>query len=356
MKLIVLAGGQGTKMWPYSTEKKPKHFQSVVGNQTLFQDTVYGLLEGFRPEDIIISTKKMYVDHVLNQTPEILKKNIIAEPDAKKNQGPGTLYSAMKTDYMYPGEPFYVVQSDCIREPNHKFLDLINQTDKFVSTHKKITTGVRNPLYPVMGVDYFELSNQIPSEGNAEIYGVKKFLGRLPTYEETKAMVDNFHVVIHCNHLSWYSDLLLEATQKYHNDWYEKMIQIRDTFGKHNEDELTEKLYSEITNPGNIEEVTSHIFEESGAVFMLPFKWTDVGTWDSLYEYSVQGKGENYKDGDIIDIDTTNSLIKGKKGKIIATIGVDNLVIVDTDEALFICRRDRSGDVKEVLKRIEDNR
>ncbi len=353
MKIIVLAGGQGTKMWPYSTEDKPKQFQAVIGEQTLFQTTVYGLLEGFNLEDIIISTKKKYVDFVLTQTPEILRKNIIAEPDAKKNQGPGTLYSAMKTDYMYPGEPFFVVQSDCLREPNHKFLEMIREVDKFVSTHKKITTGVRNPLYPVMGVDYFQLSKQIDSEGNLEIFEVEKFLGRLPTFEETKTMVDNYHVVIHCNHLSWYSDLLLEATKEFHNDWYEKMIEIRDTFGKNNEEELTEKLYSEIPNPGNIEEVTSHIFEESGAVFMLPFRWTDVGTWDSVYEYFSQGKSLNYKDGDILDIDTTNSLIKGRKGKLIATLGVDNLVIVDTDEALFVCRKDRSGDVKEILQRLE---
>lgn len=353
MKLIILAGGQGTKMWPYSTEDKPKQFQSVVGEKTMFQTTVHNLLEGFSAEDIIISTKKRYLTHVFEQTPEILKKNIIAEPDAKKNQGPGTLYSALKTEYMYPGEPFLVVQSDCIREPNHKFLEMIVELDTLVRKTKKIFSAGRKPIYPAMGVDYFQLGDRMETDSELEVHNVKKFLGRLPTFEDTKNMIENYHVVIHCNHHCGYVDLFMEATEKYHNDWYEKMIEIRDTFGKHNEEELTEKLYSEIPNPGNIEEVTSHVFEENGGIVLLPFRWTDVGTWDSVYEYFALEKGANYLDGKIIPIDTSNSLIKGTAGKLIATIGVDNLVIVDTEDALFICRRDRAGDVKEILQRLE---
>jgi mannose-1-phosphate guanylyltransferase len=354
MKLIVMAGGQGSKLWPYSTEEKPKQFQPVIGEQSLFQKTVYGLLEGFGVEDIFISTKKKYVKYVLEQTPEIPMRQIIAEPNAKKNQGPGTIYAAMKIADVYPDEPFMVIQSDCIREPNSKLIEMINESDKLVKSTKKLLTGGVRPLYPAMGVDYFQLGEKVKEKTSLEVYTVDKCVYRLGTYKETKALIENFHVVTHTNFQCWFSDLLLEATKELRPGWYEKMIKIRDSFGKANEDQITEQLYSEIENPGNIEEVTFNIFEKNGLVVLLPFKWTDVGTWGSIYEYFTSNGGSSYKDGDIADVDTKGCLIKGKKGKVIATLGIEDLVIVDTDEALLICKKDESGSIKKVLDKMDE--
>ncbi len=152
-----MAGGQGTKLWPYSTDDIPKQFQTILGETTLFQMNVKALLKAFSVEDIFISTKKKYVKFIKDQTPEILEDHILAEPDAKKNMGPGTIYAVLKVDSMYPGEPFMVVQSDCIRDPEEKFIEMIKESDKLVRKTKQLISGGARPHSPIMGIDYFQL-------------------------------------------------------------------------------------------------------------------------------------------------------------------------------------------------------
>lgn len=354
MKLIIMAGGQGTKLWPYSRVEKPKQFQSIQGEKSLFQNTVEDLLEGFKVEDIFIATKKRYVDLVKKQTPMILKNQIIAEPDAKKDMGPANIYAALKVESMYPGVPFMVIQSDVLRSPNKKFLEMISDFEKTVLATRKLLTGGIRPSYPAMGVDYIRLGNKHSSNTNTEFYEVEKFVPRLDSFKETKELIENFHVVTHANFHCWFSDELMEATKKYRPNWHTQLSKIRESFGKKNEEQKTEKLYSEIKQAGKIEEVTSHIFEESGLMALLPFKWTDVGTWGSIHEYFTGGIG-NHLDAEVVTIDTKDSLVKGKKGKVIATLGVEELIVVDTEDALLIINKERASDIGLILKNLEES-
>src|SRR3989337_1033174 len=106
MKIIVTAGGQGTKLWPYSRENKPKQFQSVVGDSTLYADTINMLLKKFQPEDIFISTKRKFIKYVSEQSPQIPLKNYIVEPDVAKDRGPGEGLAFLRLSIAHPDEPF----------------------------------------------------------------------------------------------------------------------------------------------------------------------------------------------------------------------------------------------------------
>lgn len=353
MKLIVLAGGQGTKLWPMSRERLPKQFQNIIGDKTLFRRNIEALLSSFSTDDIFISTKEGYRDLVIKDAPEIPEENFIYEPDIKKNQGPGTAYAAFKVAYRYPDEPFMVVQADCVRQPEEDFIRMIQAADKLVRRDKKLITGGIRPLYPDMGSDYLQLGERVGNDDDVDIYKIDKFIPRLNDYTKTKDLIESFHVSTHSNHHCWYADLLLEAFAQYKPNWYENFKKMRAVFGTKDEQSKTYELYSQL-DEGPIEDVTKYIFESEGNVILLPFKWTDMGTWDSVYSYFDKGeKTDNYFDGDTISIDTESSLVKGKKGKIIATIGVENLVIVDTDDALLICDRDKTGDIKKILEELK---
>src|SRR5258706_16148908 len=112
MKIIVTAGGQGTKLWPYSREHKPKQFQAVVGETSLYTDTIMTLLKKFAPEDIFISTKRKFIKYVSEQSPQIPLKNYIIEPDVAKDRGPGEGLAFVRMSVSFPGEPFFLVQAD----------------------------------------------------------------------------------------------------------------------------------------------------------------------------------------------------------------------------------------------------
>jgi mannose-1-phosphate guanylyltransferase len=350
MKIIVTAGGQGTKLWPYSRTNKPKQFQPIVGDKSAYQEAVETLLKAFPAEDIFISTKHKFIRYVSEQSPQIPLKNYIVEPDVAKDRGPGEGLAFLRLSVEYPGEPFFVVQADCIRLPESAFLDMITAAGKIVASNKKYITGGIKATEPNLGVDYLQLGEQASNSFGQDVYSITEFLGRRSSYRETKELIENFHIVTHCNHSCWYPDLMLDAYKEYRPDWYDALMKIRDCFGKPGEDAAIESIY-ESMEKGATEEVTKHILKGS-QIILLPFKWTDIGTWSSVYEFFVNGDGKaNYKDGKVVTCDTTGSIIKSNNPqKLIAVAGVQDLVVIDTEDVLLVIPKQKMEQIKDVQK------
>lgn len=349
MKIIVTAGGQGTKLWPYSRETKPKQFQPVVGDNSLYAETINTLLKRFTPEDIFISTKRKFIKYISEQSPQIPLKNYIIEPDVAKDRGPGEGLAFLKLSVYYPDEPFFVVQADCVRKPENAFLDMIEEAGKLVERDKKYVTGGLKATEPNMGVDYLQLGEKVKG-AKGEMYEVEDFLGRKSSYRETKELIENFHIVTHCNHSCWYPGLMLDAYKQYRPDWYEALMKIKDVLDKPGEDAAIEEIY-ETMEKGATEEVTKEVMKAGDArIILLPFKWTDIGTWGSVYEFFVDGDGlGNYEDGRVVTVDTKGSLIKtSSEKKLIAVAGVEDLVIVDTEDVLLVIPKDKIEKIKEI--------
>ncbi len=349
MKIIVTAGGKGTKLWPYSREHKPKQFQSVVGDTTLYSDTVELLLKKFQPEDIFISTKRKFIKYVSEQSPQIPLKNYIVEPDAAKDRGPGEGLAFVHLSLVAPNEPFFIVQADCVRKPEEAFLQMIEEAGKIVERDKKYITGGLKATEPNMGVDYLQLGRRV--DGSREdMYEIQSFLGRKSSYRATKDLIENFHIVTHCNHSCWYPELMLEAYKKYRPDWYKALMKIKDAIGKSGEDAVIEKIYHTMAK-GPTEEVTKQIMQSGDArVILLPFKWTDIGTWGSVYDFFVDGDDSgNYEDGAVVAVDTVGSLIKtSNRKKLVAVAGIKDMIIVDTDDVLLVIPKDKIEKVKDI--------
>jgi len=355
MKIIVTAGGQGTKLWPYSRESKPKQFQPVVGDNSLYTDTINALLKKFAPEDIFISTKRKFIKYISEQSPQIPLKNYIIEPNVAKDRGPGEGLAFLRLSVSFPDEPFFLVQADCVRLPEDKFLQMIEDAGKLVERDKKYISGGIKATEPDLGVDYLQLGERVQNDTKQEVYVIDAFLGRKSSYRETRDLIENYHIVTHCNHSCWYPGAMLEAYQKYRPDWYEALMRIKEVLDKPGEDAAIEEIYSTMEK-GATEEVTKHVMEAGEArIILLPFKWVDVGTWGSVYEFFADGSGDNYTDGQVVTVDTTGSLIKTSSDKkLIAVAGVEDLVIVDTDDVLLIVPKDRIEKIKEIQAVLAD--
>jgi mannose-1-phosphate guanylyltransferase len=348
MKLIVPAGGQGSKIWPYSRDSKPKQFQKILGDQSLFAYNVELISKWFNPQDIYISTKKMYVKWVIEQTPKIPMRNIIIEPDIKRDRGPAEGYAFLRLSMDAPEEPFMLIQSDCLRLPEENFRHTIEEADKLVRRDKKYITGGAKATYPVLGVDYLRLGDKVPVDSDLEVFKVDEFVGRTGDYYKTKDLIENFYITTHSNHACWYPELMLDAYRDYRPDWYDALMKIRDVVGKPDEEEKTEQIYSDMKS-GSTEEVTRHVFPK-GYVILLPFKWTDVGTWDSVYEYFAKD-GEVYADAKVMALNSSGSLVKcHSKEKLVALMDVHDLVVVDTEDVLLILPRSKVDAVKDIQK------
>lgn len=346
MKIIVTAGGQGTKLWPYSRQDKPKQFQPIIGTTSSYAETIRTLLTAFAPEDIYISTKRKFIKYVSEQSPQIPLRNYIVEPDIAKDRGPGEGLAFLRLSVFHPEEPFFVVQADCVRKPETAFLQMIKDAEKLVKRDKKFISGGIKATEPNLGVDYLQLGEKIAAGSKQEVYEVTEFLGRKSSYRETKQLIENFHIVMHCNHSCWYPDLMLNAYKAYRPDWHKALMQMRDAFDKPGEDAEIERIYADMEK-GATEEVTKQVMKD-GHIILVPYKWTDIGTWGSVYEFCVD-EGENCADGRTVTINASGSLIKNSNpDKLIALAGVEDMVVIDTDDVLLVIPRNKMEQIKDI--------
>lgn len=353
MKLIVTAGGQGKKIWPMSREAYPKQFQAVVGDVPLYQNTINTLLKSYKASDIFISTKKRYLDIAQKQSPEIPKENYICEPDIAKDRGPGEGIAFTTLSIKHPDEPFMIVQSDVLREPGEKFLQMIAEAEKIEIRDRKFMSGGIKATYPILGVDYLRLGKRVHTN-DIEIYKTDEFIPRVDDYQKTKELIKSFHVATHSNHMCWYPDLMLDAYKKYRPDWYKSLMEIKEYLAKDPASLKIDEIYSQM-EAGMTERVTENIVTD-GYTILLPFKWSDIGTWDSVYEF-FDPQGGTHIDGNGIAYDAQNCLIKNDNPKkIIALCGIRDMMVIDTEDALLVVDKDSVQDVKKVVELLKEKK
>ncbi len=350
MKFIVTAGGQGTKLWPLSRNSIPKQFQPITGTTSTFAQNIEVLLTKYAPSDIFISTKRKYVKHVLEQAPQISFNNLIIEPDYEKSRGPGEGYAFLKLSLIAPDEILMLIQSDVVRLPQENFLTYVEEIEKVVKTEKKFVTGGKKAIKPEMGADYLKLGKLVKTQNNVDFYECGSFVPRLNEYKATEQLINDFHVVLHVNHFACYPHMILDAYKKFRPDWHEALMKIRDVIGDENEESKTNEIY-ETMEAGSTEEVTVNLLNKENFIIALTnFAWTDFGTWGSVQDFA-QSLGTKRKK--TIVLDSEGSFGKARDGKLIVIYGVDDVVVIDTDDALLVIHKEKTGKVGEVLKEIK---
>src|SRR3989338_6041137 len=241
-------------------------------------------------------------------------------------------YEALRTKFK-PEEIYVKMIGDCA--------SLARRENKY------ITCGFR-PDYPVMGVDYLIKGERVSGENNVGIYKVDKFVWR-GSKEQTEDFIKQDNALVHANHTCMTPRNLLYILQKYKPEWYGPLMNIIN-----GGDLKTE--YSNMP-PGPIEDVTQQVHAAGESLVVeLPFKWVDFGTFESLFKY-LKEKGLYQTPENIVEINSPNNFIKlDDSNKVIALIGIDNFIIVDTGDALLICDKDQTGQVGEALKEVKSRK
>lgn len=342
---VIICGGFGTKLWPVSREHRPKHFIPLVGEKSLFELNYKALRTHFKPEEIYVSTNEDQLKFVKQQAPDMPSENYILEPEMR-NQGPATgLIAAVLYKKGIKDEPFMIVQADVLRDPTDSFIKMMLDTGNVASRENKYITGGIKTDYPVMGVDYLVKGEKVSDEGSVGIFEVAEFVWR-STEEETKELIKKEGVLIHTNHTCMTPANMLDMLRKYKPEWYEPLMNIVDGAD-------LKKEYSKMP-PGPIEDVTQKVHEAGESLVVeLPFKWFDIGTFATLHEYLKVKKLYKVPES-VVDLSGKDNFVKlDDANKVVVLVGVDKLVIVDTGDALLICDKDHTSEVKKGLEEVK---
>ncbi len=343
---LIMAGGRGTRFWPKSRKSLPKQFLSLTGDgKTMLQLTVERILPIVDMEDIFISTNYDYKDIVIEQLPDLPKKNILCEP-VGRNTAPCIGLGAIHIQKKYDDAIIFVISSDHQIKIPELYRDTLLQGSLIASENNNIVQIGITPNYPETGYGYIKFD---PEQRKISAYKVDKFVEK-PNLEKAKEYLKTNQYLWNAGLFIWKASTVLSCMKEFMKDTYDKLMVIQDSIGQEDYEEILEKEFSSMESIS----IDYGIMEKAEDIYVIPgnFGWDDVGSWLAVGRLQNKNEDGNVINGDVITLKTEDSIIQGNN-KLIAIIGVENIIVVDSDDALLIADADHAGDIKEVMEILE---
>jgi len=350
MKIVIFAGGAGTRLWPLSRKKTPKQFEKIIDNQSTLQLSVKRLLPEFDPQDIYISTNIAYEKIVKKQLPQIPEENFFFEPE-KKNVGPAiALVAGCFYRFQDPEEPFVILWSDHLIKKEKFFCEIIKNGVNYINQEKnKILFIGIDPRFPSTNLGYIHYGQQIKKEPNFAIHQFRGFRYK-PDPETAEQYFQSGEYAWNLGYFISTPKFIYQAFKRYTPDLYRKVEKILDHYGKKDYHQTLNQIYSQI-EPISFDNAVPENIDPQDALVMVveDFGWSDIGTWESIQE-AFQDENGNYFYGNAYIKDVFNSLIYNKeKKKLVVCFGSKNLVVVNTKDVLMVIEKSALPRLKEIL-------
>lgn len=340
--IVIMAGGIGSRFWPYSRNDRPKQFLDILGTgRTLLQMTYDRFQEISSPDKFYVVTNQQYFDLVKEQLPEISDNQILTEP-LRRNTATCIAYAVYKINAIDPKATLVVAPADHLITQESKFHAAIDQACHAAQTEGRLITMGIQPNRPETGYGYIQYLEQ---EGQ-EIFKVKTFTEK-PNLKLAKTFLESGDFVWNSGMFIWKVSSIISAYEKYMPDVSEVFNEGVEFLGKENEQEFITKAYSLLKNIS----IDNGIMEHSDQVYVIPatFGWSDLGSWNSLHDLKKKDKKNNVVEGNAILYDTENSYVKVSSDKLVVVQGLDNYLINESDNVILICKLDAEKKFREFV-------
>lgn len=346
--VAIMAGGIGSRFWPQSRTSYPKQFLDILNTgKTLIQQT-YERYASFIPaENIFVVTSIDYAKIVEEQLSNIPINNILTEP-SRKNTAPCVAYISFKIFKQDPEACLIVAPSDHIIMDVPTFTRISNNALEFVATHDAMITLGIEPTYPNTGYGYIQYDNTNAAQN---IFKVKTFTEK-PNLEIAKSFILSGDFLWNAGIFVWKIKTILNALEAYQPEMYELFEIEQTSFNTTLEYKAIERIYPLCTNIS----IDVAVMEKADNVFVIPssFGWSDLGTWNSAYENLEKDYlGNAVASKNVIIIDATKCIVSAPAEKLVLIQGLDDCIVVDTKDALMICKKDKEQEIKEYVAEVK---
>lgn len=344
---LILAGGVGSRLWPRSRESRPKQLLDLISERSMLQETVARVEPLVPPEQIIIMTNQGYVGAVQKQLPHLPPENVIGEP-AVRGTASAVGYGAAVIGRRDPSAVMCALHADHYMRDVEGFRRALQAAAGVAGHGYLVTLGIQ-PHAPVTGYGYVERGEKLGLFDGHVAYRVVRFTEK-PDAETAEAFVMSGRYYWNSGLFTWQVSTILEAFARHMPDTYEKLQVMTSAIGTDRELETLVRVWPTLEN----QTIDYGIMERAERVAVVPadFGWSDVGTWNALFDLLEADSERNVVSGNHLGVDTRGSFIYSD-GRLIATIGVEDLIIVDTGDVVLVCPRNRAQDVKIVVDRLK---
>ncbi len=340
---VIMAGGIGSRFWPKSRTAKPKQFLDILNvGKTLLQLTYERLLPICPPENIFVVTADIYESLVKEQLPQLAQNNILKEP-VRRNTAPCIAYACDKIAALDKDANIVITPSDQLILHNDKYVRILRKCLAFTAKQDVLVTIGVKPTKPSTGYGYIQFLEKEEDEG---FHKVKTFTEK-PSLDIAKTFLSSGDFLWNSGMFVWRAKTILKAMHKLLPEVIDAFEDGAKVYNTAKEKKFIEKAYSVVTNIS----IDYGVMEKANNVYTMPadFGWSDIGTWDSLFEvYDKDYLGNAVKGANVKVYDARNNMIMTPDEKLVVVQGIEGLCVIDTGDVLLICQRSKEQEIKQI--------
>lgn len=345
---LIMAGGRGERFWPRSRADLPKQFLSLTGDgKTMIQLTVERILPLVDMEDVFIATNEHYRSLIRQQLPQLPEENILCEP-VGRNTAPCIGLGAEHIAKKYGDALMMVLPSDHLIKLEDVFRQTLTDACAVAEQGENLVTLGITPTYPETGYGYIKFDK---NGACGKAFSVERFVEK-PDLGTAKEYLASGQYLWNSGMFIWKVSSILNNIQRFLPAMYDGLETIGRAIGTDREEAVLKGTF------GGLESVSVDygIMEKAENIYTLAgnFGWDDVGSWLAVERIQPVNECGNAVTGNVVSVNTRNCIIQGTD-KLIATVGLEDMIVVDTEDALLICRKENAGEIKKVLENLKNN-
>lgn len=349
MKVVIFAGGVGTRLWPLSRKHTPKQFEKIIGDKSTLQLTVDRVLPIFKPKDIFISSGKIYKDLIFKQLPMIPKENFIFEPQMRDVGAAVGLVTAI-FEKISKDEPFIILWCDHLVKNEALFREILEIVgDVLEKERDKIVFIGQRSRFPSQNLGWIEFGEKIKKVNNVSIFGFKSL-----HYRPEIDMAEKFHLspkhAWNPGYFGTTPNFLFSLYKKHAPQMYESLLKIRDAWGTKDFQLVMDKVFPKLEKFSFDNLILEKIDPKDGYVVGADIGWSDIGAWEALKEALAKREEENVARGKVMVSDCRDSLIFNYNDQMVVGIDLSSILVISTEDVLLICPKNSVPKIKKLVE------
>jgi mannose-1-phosphate guanylyltransferase len=349
MKVIIFAGGVGTRLWPLSRKNTPKQFEKIIGDKSTLQLAVDRLQPDFKPEDIYISTGKKYEEIVRSHLPQIPAENFIFEPEMR-DVGPAVGVAAGIIAKKYPNSPVAIIWSDHFVKKERRFREVLTfAKDLVLKDQDSLVFIGQRARFANQNLGWIEFGEETGDIRDTKIFRFKRLIYR-PSLEDAQKFLESQNFAWNPGYFVTTPKFLLSQYEKFAPELFEGIMKIQKSVGESNYDKVLQEVYPKFEKISFDNAILEKIDPKHVFVIAADLGWSDVGAWEALKEALQTSTDENVTKGKVLVEDSSDNLVFNYTDQLVVGIDLTKMIIINTDDVMLVCPKDSVPKIKKLVE------